>query len=127
MKKIFLLSLIAVGIVVFILSCKNSVSSEKEKTYPHQLSDALDKADMLSLDLKVNDIKAALNLYYTEKGQYPESLDILVPEYLKMESQLEDTWGSKFKLDTTEEMNMVLVSPGKDKIFGTADDIKRRL
>jgi hypothetical protein len=126
MKKLILFLLLSIVVVVVVLNYK-SKSPDGEKTYPQKLVNALDQATLLSLDLKVNDIKAALNMYYADKNQYPETLDMLTPEYLKMQDQLLDPWGSPFKIETDEEMNLVLISRGKDKIPQTEDDIKRRL
>lgn len=119
---IIILIVLTVGIAVF---CGDS--SKKEKSYTEHLIGALDRADALALDTKIKTIKAALNLYYTDNNGYPETMDMLVPVYLGTQANLLDPWGTQFNIETDEEMNSMLISAGKDKIFGNADDIKRRI
>lgn len=88
---------------------------------------ALDKIDGSSLETKISHLRTALESYYADKGEYPEMLDVLVPDYVKTEEQLLDPWGSRFTIETDEEMNLILVSPGKDRSPGNSDDIKRRI
>jgi hypothetical protein len=92
---------------------------KKEKTYPEHLIDALDKAGSLSMDQQIQAVKDALNSYYIDNGDYPGNLDELVPTYLKAEAQLLDSWGTFFQIE-----NKTIISAGKDKEFGTGDDMK---
>ncbi len=126
MKNIIYIILIAalVGLSIF---CGDSVENKKGTSYPQALLNALDKADALDLDTKTKTIKDALDSYYADNNQYPEQLETLVPDYLRVEAALLDPWGTRFKLETDEEMNLTLVSAGKDKTFGSSDDIKRRI
>lgn len=126
MKNIIHVILIAalVGLSPF---CGDPGKDKKGTSYTQTLINALDKADALDLDTKIKTIKDALDSYYADNNQYPEELETLVPGYLGAEGALLDPWGVRFKLETDEEMNLTLVSAGKDKTFGSADDIKRRI
>lgn len=126
MKNIIYIILIAalVGLCFF---CGDSSKNKKGTSYPQALINALGKADALDLDTKIKAIKDALASYYTDNNQYPDTLDMLVPEYLRTESDLVDPWGTRFKLEIDDAMNLTLVSAGKDKMFNNADDIKRRI
>lgn len=122
---IYIISIAAlVGLSLF---CGDSGGNKKGTSYPQALINALDKADAMDLDTKIKTIKVALESYYADNNQYPEQLETLVPDYLRAETALLDPWGTRFKLETDEEMNLTLVSAGKDKAFGSTDDIKRRI
>jgi hypothetical protein len=126
MKNItyFILIALLVGLSLF---CGDSDGNKKGTSYPQALINALNKADALDLDTKIKAIKDALDSYYSDNNQYPEDLEMLVPNYLGVETALLDPWGTHFKLETDADMNLTLVSAGKDKAFGTADDVKRRI
>ena len=72
-------------------------------------------------------IENALNSYFMDHNGYPESLDQLVPHYLKTDSHITDPWGTPFRLETDENDDLILVSAGRDTIFDTEDDIRRRM
>lgn len=126
MKNIIHIILIA-ALAGMSLFCGDSGGNKKGTSYTQTLINALDKADALDLDTKIKTIKDALDSYYADNNQYPGELEALVPDYLRAEGALLDPWGVRFKLETDEEMNLTLVSAGKDKTFGSADDIKRRI
>lgn len=122
---IYIISIAAlVGLSLF---CGDADGTKKETSYPQTLINALGKADALELDNKIKTIKDALDSYYADQNQYPETLETLVPDYLRTENVLIDPWGTHFKLETDEAGNLTLVSAGKDKTFGNTDDIKRRI
>lgn len=122
---IYIISIAAlVGLSLF---CGDNGKTKKETSYPQTLINALGKADALELDNKIKTIKDALDSYYADQNQYPETLETLVPDYLRTENVLIDPWGTHFKLETDEAGNLTLVSAGKDKTFGNTDDIKRRI
>jgi len=87
---------------------------------------ALDKTKTATLELDMNSISAAITTYFGEHNEYPENLDMLVPKYLPSANSIIDSWGNPFHLEEDEQQNMVLLSAGPDRIFATADDIKRR-
>jgi len=120
-----LVILIAVVIIVFVFTYKGT--DGKDKSYTENLVGALDKADELSLDLRVGDIKKAFDSYYGEKNQYPDSLEALIPEFLRHENQLDDPWGTRFNFEKKDDSTFMLISAGKDRTFGTKDDITRSL
>lgn len=134
MKGIFINLLFVSAIVLAGLNanCSGKESSGDKTEGPEtsvarNVIGALDKIDGTNLETKINHLRAALDSYYADKGEYPDMLDVLVPDYVRTEVQLLDPWGSRFTIETDEEMNLVLVSPGKDHTPGNSDDIKRRI
>ncbi len=124
-NKIFIVLLsAAVGMTFF---CGGPAKKKEEKSYTQQLVGAMAKTDALMITTKIKTIKAALDLYYTDNNEYPEMLDELVPSYLRTKVELLDPWDTPFELETDEEMNLVIISAGKDKTFGNDDDIKRSI
>jgi len=118
--------LIALLIILLLFTTKKC-GCGREKAYIEQLMTAKDKADDVSIDAQVNTIKTALDSYYMDKGEYPDILDELVPYYIRVNSNIIDPWGKTLKLETDDEMNLILVSAGKDGFFGNSDDIRRRI
>jgi hypothetical protein len=88
---------------------------------------ALEKAKTVTVDIDMNSISAAINAYFGDNNEYPESLDRLVPQYLPSLNSITDSWGVLFKLEKDDPQNLTLVSAGPDMVFSTADDISRRL
>ena len=76
---------------------------------------------------QISAIENAVNSYVADNNEYPSSIDLLVPQYLKSEIHTTDPWGTPFKFEYDEDQNLYLVSAGRDTIFGTEDDIKRRM
>jgi hypothetical protein len=124
MKGILIIVLIALAIVVFLLVSKESPSGE---TYTDHLVRGLNQAEKLTLDSKITAIKQALESYNLDNDSYPAALDVLVPHYLRVEEYIRDPWGERFELQTDEENHSILISPGKDRVLGNDDDIRRRL
>ena len=116
--------LIALAIIVFMLTTKDSPSGE---TYTGRMVQALTQAEKLDLDSRINAIKQALEAYSLDNDKYPETLDALVPNYLRVEGFIKDPWGEWFELETDQENHLILISPGKDRVMGNDDDIKRRI
>ena len=123
MRGFLIIVLIALAIVVLLFITKDS---GKKDTYAQRIVQALDQAEQLALDSRINSIKQALEFYFADNNRYPENLDALVPQYLRIEDQVRDPWGRQFKIETDDEMKVTLLSAGKDGIFGNDDDIKRR-
>lgn len=124
MKGILIIVLIALAIIVFLLTSKDSPSGE---TYTGRMVRALTQAEKLALESKITNIKRALESYNLDNDKYPETLDALVPYYLSIEEFIKDPWGGWFELETDEENRLILVSSGKDRVLGNDDDIRRRL
>jgi type II secretory pathway pseudopilin PulG len=124
MKGILIIVLIALAIIVFMLTTKDSPSGE---TYTGRMVQALTQAEKLDLDSRINAIKQAMEAYSLDNDKYPETLDDLVPGYLRVEDFIKDPWGERFELETDQENHLILISPGKDRVLGNDDDIKRRI
>jgi hypothetical protein len=124
MKGILISVLIALAIIVFLLTSRDSPSGE---TYTGRMVRALTQAEKLALDSKITAIKLALESYNLDNDKYPETLDALVPYYLRIGEYIKDPWGEWFELETDEENHLILISSGIDRVLGNDDDIKRRL
>jgi hypothetical protein len=107
--------------------CGDVDHEKKQTSYPQELINALGKADALDLNTKIKTIKDALDSYYADHNEYPETLEMLMPEYLQTENALTDPWGTRFRLETDETGEFALISAAKDQTFGNTDDIKRRI
>jgi hypothetical protein len=128
MKGLLLIVLLAAGIILLVYTGKTRSGKEAhEETYPEKLGHAMDKAEEADLEVRINNINACLNSYYTQNNEYPQSLDLLFPDFAPTQDSLNDPWGTRFKIQTDGEMNLNLISAGKDRVFGTSDDIKRRI
>ena len=77
-------------------------------------------------------IGVAIDLYETDNGKLPESLQNLVTKgsepnwngpYLKKAESLKDPWGTEFQY-TKQGSSYTVVSAGPDLSFGSADDVK---
>ncbi len=123
MRGLLLIIICALLIIVVLYTVKN----DKGETPTERAMNALDDAKALDLDAQIRTIFRAMNVYYSDKGEFPEILDLLVPKYIRLERDLDDPWGTRFKIENDDEMNLVLVSAGRDKSFGSEDDIRRRL
>jgi hypothetical protein len=124
MKGILVIVLITLAIIVVLLTTKDSDTGE---TYPDRLIRALTEKEKLDLDTRVSAIKRAVVSYSLDHDKYPETLDELVPNYLRLQDNIQDPWGEVFELGTDEENQLILISSGKDHVMGNDDDIKRRL
>ena len=125
MKNIIYIIAIA-ALIGLSLFCGDS-GNKKGPSYPQELINALGKAEALELETTIKNIKDALDSYQADYNRYPETLEMLVPEYVRSENALLDPWGTRFKLESDEAENLTLISAGKDKTFGNTDDIKRRI
>jgi type II secretory pathway pseudopilin PulG len=127
MKGLIIIILLAALIVVFLFTSKGKDKDADGTSYHQQVIRALDRTEQLALDRQVDAIKSALDAYYTDHNEYPDMLDLLVPDYIVTPGQLDDPWGNRFKIAKDEEMNLVLISAGQDRTFGSQDDIKRSI
>lgn len=78
-------------------------------------------------------IGTAIDLYETDNGKLPESLQNLITKgsepnwqgpYLKKAASLKDPWGRDFQYTKQANGVYTLVSAGPDENFGGSDDIK---
>ena len=88
---------------------------------------ALEQAKIATLELDMNSISAAITTYFGDYNEYPETLDMLVPNYLPSTNSIVDSWGNPFHLEKDDQQNLYLISAGPDRVFATSDDIERRL
>jgi type II secretory pathway pseudopilin PulG len=123
MRGLLLVVLIALVIVVLLFTTR---SPGKKDSYADRVVEALNQAEQLALDSRIDAIKKALDEYAADNGRYPDNLEYLVPYYLRIPDHVNDPWGKPFKIISDEEMKVTLISAGKDGIFGNKDDIKRR-
>ena len=119
--------LLALLVIVIVITVKDKVGDNDEtKSYHQKMLKVIDEVDLTNLETKMKGIKVALDAYYMDYNEYPEILDMLVPDYARTEEVITDPWGTFFKMTTDDQMNLILISAGKDQIFGNQDDIKRR-
>ena len=80
----------------------------------------------------VGAIGTAIDLYETDNGKLPESLQNLVTKgsepnwngpYIRKAEGLKDPWGTEYQY-TKQGEDFTVVSAGPDKSFGSSDDIK---
>ena len=71
-----------------------------------------------TLDLKA--VSNGIDLYHVETGQYPETLQQLVPKYIK--ELHKDPWGGDYQYVHTAD-GYEVYSYGKDKAQGGGDDV----
>ena len=71
-------------------------------------------------------LKTAFVMYYTTYGEYPKSLEELVDKRMIGRDALTDFWqqGYRTEIDGTD---LVLTSPGEDRIKNTKDDVVTRI
>ena len=124
MKGLLLVILLALFIIIAISS---GIFSDKQSS-PATVIKTLDKANITFLKTDIKRISDALNSYFTDNGNYPQTLDELVPFYLRNKRECFDPWQTEYQLEINEEDGeVIIISAGKDKVFGNSDDIRRRI
>jgi hypothetical protein len=73
-------------------------------------------------------LAAALVDYYEDHGAYPigdgpQAREVMVPEYLAEDTDVEDAWGNRFTYFSEDGEDYTLVSFGPDREAGTQDDL----
>lgn len=111
-----LIELVAVLVIIGLLMGVAAVS----------LSGQVGQARVRTTEQSLMTIRNAIESYEAERAALPPDLDALVPTYLQ--SVPEDGWNNEFyyrvPLDaSSSERPFILVSNGKDKEYGTEDDI----
>ena len=101
--------------------------SEGEDSALVKMVNSIHKAKSRVINSQIASIENAINSYFSDNNEYPEILDQLIPHYLRIKSHIIDPWGTPFTLENDEDLNLFLISAGRDTIFGTKDDIKRRM
>lgn len=95
-----------------------------------QLLSHPDKARNLEVSAELKTIKNALHLYYLDHQEFPNvaaGLDILYKGDTKgnlyLADQPIDPWGLPYELRELSSGELIIVSAGVDKKFGTKDDV----
>jgi len=120
-----LLLVILLAFLVFI-GLQTGFFSKKENL-PQKMLNTNQKIDNLIIDSDIKHISTAIHAFYSDSGKFPGSFDELIPFYLRTEAECLDAWGQKYRIEVEEEAEIFIISAGKDKIFNTSDDLKRRL
>ena len=82
---------------------------------------ALGKAKKRATCVRLTQVLTAVEMYYAETGECP-SLDELKSEK-SLKGDPVDAWDQEFKVECTTDDELNVVSSGKDKNFGTEDDL----
>lgn len=107
--------------LMFVLIIIGIITSVVAYNYGGFTNDAKRTATVQNLEK----IKASLLMYDGRYSMLPPTLDGLIPEFLD-KKRVRDGWGSELRYEPggfSPEQPFVLISPGQDKRFGTADDI----
>jgi len=108
--------LLALLIILFLWIMK----TEKEKT----IKDVklFNRAKFKLTKTNMNILGRIINSYIAQKGEAPDSLKELQTFYVLSAERL-DAWGTEIKYEKLSEVTFRLISAGKDRVFGTSDDI----
>ncbi|MFH1438374.1 MAG: prepilin-type N-terminal cleavage/methylation domain-containing protein [Pseudomonadota bacterium] len=82
---------------------------------------ALGKAKKRATCVRITQVLTAVEMYYAETGECP-SMDELKSEK-SLKGDPVDAWDQEFKIECTSDDVIEVVSSGKDKNFGTEDDL----
>lgn len=83
----------------------------------------LERARKTTTGASMMKIKEAVQMYKMYKGRYPDSLSVLVPEYIEEESKLKDGWKNDFYYSVPgDHGEFDLISGGSDGDINTPDD-----
>ena len=99
----------------------------KKDSLPQKAISASNRMDHMLTETDLKHIIQAIESYFSDFGRYPESLKELIPVYLRTLNESLDPWGTPYQIITDGQTDLSLVSAGKDKIFNTSDDLKRRI
>lgn len=74
---------------------------------------------------ELRSIQSALELYYTDKELYPETIKVLVDDKYLPEAAEKDAWSNEYNYEQVDEgKNYKLASPGPDGTKGNEDDVE---
>lgn len=114
-------------IVVVIIGMIYTLRNNDGETIVEQKRNLTYEASIVLLQTRVVRIREALNTYFIDHGEYPELLDLLIPDYIRYRQEIMDPWNMPFRLDRDETLTMVLHSAGPDSQWKTKDDIWRKI
>ena len=118
--RVIIITILLSGIV----SCGNSKKKDSVFSNPVKAYNRSKKS--IAID-QITTISRAVDSYYIDNGNFPETLNDLIPMYLRTENEITDPWGSPFEIRTDDNENFYIISPGRDLSFETNDDVKRSL
>ena len=118
--------MLLLGLGCLLLVAVHMTKRDVEKAADGQGS-GLDKAKGAALEIQLKVISDALDLYREDSHGFPENLESLVPRYLPSENDLVDPWGIRMALRRDVRQDLILVSAGRDRIFDSPDDAKKRI
>lgn len=86
----------------------------------------LDRAKKVGAEAEFNSIRTAFAMYYTTYGTFPKSLEELVNSRYIDRGALSDFWQQGYRTEI-DGADLVLTSPGPDRIKNTKDDVSTRI
>lgn len=115
------ISIIVALLIIFVVY-KFYLSPSKKEANKTIVKSSMEKASTAAISTDITMIQQAISLYYSEKGELPETLSELVPNYLR--NVPVDPWGNYYKYEK-EGDSYKIISAGMDRYFNTPDDIIR--
>ncbi len=112
-------------LVAVVLGSLYFLKNSDGKNIVEQKRDFVNEAKVTLLQTRIVRLREALNAYFTDHGEYPELMDLLVPDYLQNQQELQDPWGMPMRLERDESLNTIVLSAGPDGAWDTDDDISR--
>ena len=93
-----------------------------KKSYLQSTIDANDRIRVELTKVNMSMLERAINLYTGTEGQLPSDLNALFAARI-FYGDPSDGWGTPIKYEPKPEGGYRLIAAGRDKTFGTADDI----
>lgn len=116
--KGFLVIFLLVVIIVFFLY----VVKRGGKSHLKEQVDAFAEVKEKTTRTNLTSLERAIDIFIAQNGRVPDDLKE-VQTFSRSVYIDTDSWGNKIKYERISESNFKLVSAGKDKTFGTEDDI----
>lgn len=107
-----------VVIIVFFLY----VVKRGGKSHLKEQVDAFAEVKEKTTRTNLTSLERAIDIFIAQNGRVPDDLKE-VQTFSRSVYIDTDSWGNKIKYERISESNFKLVSAGKDKTFGTEDDI----
>ena len=98
-----------------------------------RLGGRVGQSQIAAAKASVGAIGTAIDLYETDNGKLPESLQSLITKgaepnwngpYLRKAESLKDPWGNEFHYSKTGDNTYTVASAGPDGSLGSWDDVK---
>jgi hypothetical protein len=93
-----------------------------QKSYLKTTIDANDRIRAELTKVNMATLERGINLYAGTEGQLPADLNVLFASRL-FSGDPSDGWGTPIKYEPKPEAGYRLIAAGRDRTFGTADDI----